>query len=315
RSTGPSKPGLPRATDACDSSRGVAVVVAIVVSYQPERSLLRNVEALLPQVGSVVVVDNGSVGESRQWLEPLRAAAGVKVVDLGENLGIAAALNEGIRQARGLGAQWVLTMDQDSTVPTGFVARLLAAYEASRKSGRVAIVAPRYLDQSTGLEHSFAKNRDDSRGWAAVEMTLTSGNLVRLDALDAIGHFDEALFIDYVDMEFCLRCRAAGYAIVEASGATLLHRLGNASRHRVLGRTVAATNHSVLRRYYISRNRVALYRRFLWSRPGWVANDLFIWTREIVKIASFEEDRPAKLRAMIRGAWHGLRGRMGCLDD
>jgi rhamnosyltransferase len=286
-------------------------VVAVVVSYQPSSLILSNIGALLPQVRGVVVVDNGTTGQARRYLDELAPLPGVHLIANDENLGIAAALNQGASAAGVLGAEWILTMDQDSTAPAGLVAELLAARDDCEGRANVAIVAPRYRDAGTGVDHSFSRPADVRRRWTPIEMTITSGNLVNLEVLDRIGGFDEALFIDYVDMDLCLRLRRAGYDIIEAGEAVLLHRLGAATRHRFLGREIAATHHSALRRYYISRNRVALYRRFARSRPGWVARDLYSWAREIVKIVSFEAEAGAKLHAMGRGVWHGIRGRMG----
>ena len=104
--------------------------------------------------------------------------------------------------------------------------------------------------------------------WRAVRATITSGSLVRLAALQKTGLFDERLFIDSVDHDFCLRSRARGLLVVEASDQVMDHSLGNITRHRFFWRTVNCTNHSPLRRYYITRNQLEAIRRHLFHRPG-----------------------------------------------
>jgi rhamnosyltransferase len=77
------------------------------------------------------------------------------------------------------------------------------------------------------------------------------------------------------------------------------------------GRMLATTNHSPLRRYYIARNRVFLYRKYGRSVPGWMLQDLRSFVVEIAKILLLEQERWAKFRNIAQGTWHGLVGKMG----
>lgn len=91
----------------------------------------------------------------------------------------------------------------------------------------------------------------------------------------------------------------------------LQHNVGFPVHRRLLHKSITVTNHSPLRRYYSTRNRVALYKRYLGLRAGWVFADMFTLVKEIAKIAFFEKDRPTTFCCMIKGFFHGLIGRMG----
>ena len=122
------------------------VVGAVVAAFRPGTELRTGVEAVLGQVASVVVVvDEHPVGEdTRVVLEACRAA-GAEVVEHPANLGIGAALNTGVTRLRELLPELtdVLTLDQDSAVPEGYVPALLAAGAHARAAGvRVGMVAP-----------------------------------------------------------------------------------------------------------------------------------------------------------------------------
>ena len=145
------------------------------------------------------------------------------------------------------------------------------------------------------------------------EMTvaLQSGSLFSRTAFKDVGLFDEAFFIDYVDFEFCLRLRKHGFRLIEATQAPIFHRVGMPTRHTFLGMACTVFNHSPLRRYYAARNRLSVYRRYLFSDPRWIGHDMWSWFKEIVKLVLFENDRLGKLTYMARGGWDALRGRGG----
>jgi rhamnosyltransferase len=92
-------------------------VCAVVVTFHPASEVLANLSQVHQQVQNVVVVDNGSRLESLAPLRAASASAGFHLIENGENLGVATALNIGIRQAQALGAVWVLLFDQDSALP------------------------------------------------------------------------------------------------------------------------------------------------------------------------------------------------------
>jgi rhamnosyltransferase len=143
---------------------------------------------------------------------------------------------------------------------------------------------------------------------------MTSGNLVNIEAASAVGGFDASLFIDYVDHEFCLRLRAHGYQIVEATRARLLHSLGDLQRRQFIFRRVTVTNHPVARRYYISRNRLMIWREYWRREPRWVIRDIRGFVFETVYIVLYEEHAGAKLRMISLGLLDGIRGVRGAFD-
>src|SRR5215216_2553385 len=87
-------------------------VVAVIVSYNPGDEFPENVHAILEQVATVIIVDNGS--ESTSLLEKAAELPRVEVIYNAGNLGIANALNQGFERAISEGFEYVLTFDQDS---------------------------------------------------------------------------------------------------------------------------------------------------------------------------------------------------------
>ena len=290
-------------------------ICAVVVSYHPGAEIIENVTALLDQVDEVVIVDNGSGAETKELLDKLNSYPKVNIIYNEENLGIAEALNIGVKHTKAAGHQWVATFDQDSRVAPGMIRMMQSAYDAYPEKEKVAILTPRYKDKTTGCVTRNASEKVDFNKEPLSEMliAITSGNLVKLSVFDAVGYFNKALFIDYVDIEFCLRCRLHDYKILEVYDAVLEHSLGSPTQHKFFGKISTSTNHSGLRRYYIARNRIYVYKQFAIAYPIWVSMDVYVFLKEITKLMLFERDRRTKLAAICRGIFHGFVGRMGKL--
>ena len=139
---------------------------------------------------------------------------------------------------------------------------------------------------------------------------MTSGSMTPLTVFDQLGTFNESLFIDYVDVEFCLRIRRAGYCIVESPKAKLHHSLGRISGHRLLGHWFASTNHSAARRYYITRNRLWVLGKFIgdWA---WSRKEARALITETIKLLLVEGDRLKKLKSITLGTLDAAGGRLG----
>jgi rhamnosyltransferase len=270
-------------------------VLAVVVSFNGVATLRETVEALRPQVGEVCVVDNGSDAASAELLNGLERLPGVSVVRLGNNRGIGAALNVGVRRARETGRPWLLTMDQDSVVDGG----MIAAYRAAlgQDPGLVS------LTPQVGGAPSVGPTEP-------VGSAITSGNLVRVSVCEEVGGYDESLFIDAVDFDFSLRLRRAGYRIARVPAAAMHHQLGEPRHVPPLLRGVYS-EHSPRRRYYISRNILYMAQRHLLRFPLFIVKLTLAHLAQLV-VAGFLDPRPlASYAATLRGVGDFLRQRTG----
>lgn len=289
-------------------------ICAVMVTYNPDSSLEQNIRALLPHVDRLIIVDNGSEPSIRPQIEAIAAACQFEVIWNKENLGLATALNIGIRSALGSGDySWIATFDQDSRVSSGFRDAMLQAYLACPYRERVGIIGPHHVMFPDEL------TKRQSRGqitpvFREIPVVMQSGIFLSAAALRSTGLFDESFFIDYVDFEFCLRVRKNRLRVIEAPNAIVAHQLGDPSRHTIFGKTTTVYSHSPLRRYYAARNRLRMYPRYLLSDFPWLCHDAWSWLKEVIKLMLFEEDRRQKLGFIARGIWDALRGRSGMYD-
>ena len=281
-------------------------VCAVIVTYHPSARMVEHLREVFAQVQALVIVDNGS---NLDELEPLRLeirTRGFQLIENGENLGIAEGLNQGVRWAKSQGYSWLILFDQDSAITDKFIDQMFAAWRTHPDSERVASIHPRYVDPKTGIEAAVLRANDDSPLFP-----MTSGSLMPAWIFDKIGSFASEYFIDLVDWEYCFRIRAAGFLVADSKQAKLLHSPGDPAKTTILGRTFLHTRHDALRRYYISRNCVAFYRKYLRSFPRWVLKAVYWQLHETAICLIVDENRGCQFRSLLLGTWDGLTGRMG----
>jgi rhamnosyltransferase len=299
-------------------------ICSIVVTYYPNTSVLGQLlRAIRPQVGAIVVVDNGSPETDVNWLYELDQKGLIAFLPLGENLGIAYAHNRGIEWAEQCGYSHVLVLDQDSVPASNMVERLMDASVRLRGQGiPLAAVGPRWQDAKLGyssfffrfgawsLKRTCCDETNAGNNILPVDFLMSSGSLISLEALRAIGPMDESLFIDCVDIEWILRARARGYKAFGACDALMEHSLGHDTIPVWLWRWRYVPIHSPLRHYYVFRNTVLLFRRRCMP-VKWMVNDIVRLAKMFCFYCLFTPPRWQQLSMMLKGLWHGIKGRSG----
>ncbi|WP_146604334.1 glycosyltransferase family 2 protein [Rhodoplanes roseus] len=237
-----------------------------MVCHHPDPALLQSVlDAVAPQVARVLVVANDG------HAPPGPLPAGAEVVVPPRNLGLGAAYNLALRWAAEHDATHLLLLDQDSVPAPGMVAFLRAAFDGT-PGEKVAAAGPLWRDRTSGRDGHFVqlgrigvrRCRPPPGSVVPVDFLLSSGTLVGLAAAARIGDFDERLFIDHVDTEWCLRARAAGWTLRGVADARLAHALGCGPFPGPFGTLAPRIAHYPPERtYHLVRNSVAL-----WRRPG-----------------------------------------------
>lgn len=264
---------------------------AVIISFNGGSHTCECALSLTGQVDRIVVIDNGSDEASRKTLATSANENGWEVVWLGENLGIAAALNIGLEVAIRNQSLWMLTMDQDSVAAPDMLAAFGRALEG--------------LPTAASLAPAIAGINPKEKG-GRLRYAITSGNLVRVDAATVAGRYREDLFIDGVDLDFSLRLADAGYPIYSAPGAHLLHRLGERT-----SRFPFHTYHSPLRRYYIFRNYWVLMAAHMVRHPAFAARLSVAHLLQLGTIVLLGDQRWRSLQAIARGCVDAMLGRLG----
>ncbi|MFC5370601.1 glycosyltransferase family 2 protein [Arcanobacterium bovis] len=288
---------------------------AVVITYHPDWLTHELVQALCKQVGTCVVVDNGSNAQECAALHATADNCGAHVLELHENMGIAYAQNIGIEMALRAGATHVLLSDQDSLPEPDMVAKLC---EAMDDTGAIA-VGPYIRDENDGGDELVYMDRTwGPRRATPAELTkryvepaflLASGCLIDARCFETVGTMKSEYFIDHVDLEWCLRARAAGGKLAVTTATTLAHSLGDRTA-TVPFRAQPVHVHSPIRNYYLTRNTILLCKSGLLNKH-WIAGYM-LW---LIKYVGFNlvcaPQRRKRAVFIGRGLIHGVFNRTG----
>ena len=279
---------------------------------------LRSVQALDYPNATTLVVDNGSTDDS---VQQIRAAfPSIAVLETGENLGYAEGNNVGVRAALAIGAEYVLVLNNDVTVATDALTLLVETMEANSGVG-IAGPAVYYADPSDKL---FAVGSSINWRRATIEH-MTEGVwpeaarypaflvgcaiCVRRAVMNTVGLLDPAYYLNWEDVEWCVRIGRKGWTVCVVPEAKVWHRVSAS-----LGQASAQST------YYMTRNALLFFSR---NAPGvWrvvatgqvmlrTLRTVAAWTlKPTYNTPSFRRKRAANLLA-VRDFLRGRYGRMG----
>lgn len=269
-------------------------IYAGIVLYNPDIPRLKeNINAILPQVKKVVLVDNSST--NIQAIEELAINKDSLVLIKNDtNKGISHALNQITTFSSEEGGDWVLTLDQDSVVPLD----MISLYKEHLTIPNLGILTCRILDRNAGdMNKSYSKDKDVED----VNYCITSASLTNVSAVLEVGGYDEGFFIDSVDHDICLRLRKHGYRIVRDNRVVLLHEIGQSRIVHFLGKNQLILNHSPFRHYYIVRNHIIMMKKH-----GQGPHYLRLVVKHLMLTIIFEDRKASKTVAMLRGLVNGL---------
>jgi len=299
--------GATAEADVRTRSVGQADVCAVVVTRHPRLDTIESLEAIAPQVRELIIIDNGSTLAELAPIETAALRLGAQVVRFGVDLGTGAAFNFALESARVQGFRWLATFDQDSRASAAMLARMLRVVGAYPEREQVAVVAPVQADdQQAAPAANAAPPQPPPARWRLLPAAIASGALLNVAAASRVGGFDADLFLDYVDRDFCLRARRAGFQIIEASEVRMLPPLGKVAIP-LSGRPGPNELLSAVRRYYIMRNRMVLWARYWRFDLRWTLSDMRACIRELVSMIAWERDVRRNLWMMLRGAFDALR--------
>jgi rhamnopyranosyl-N-acetylglucosaminyl-diphospho-decaprenol beta-1,3/1,4-galactofuranosyltransferase len=238
----------------------------------------------------LTVVDNASEPPAATTIESMGLSDRVEVLWLERNLGPAGGYAHGLRRFLQTDHAFVWMIDDDMLPDPGALSHLRSA---SLLEPEPVVVYPRVLDRRGELFNFPA--------WCGV--------LIRRSIVQHVGVPREEYFWWGEDTEYLQwRIPQAGYKAVRAKDATVTH---HAVRR---GRTKPAWKF-----YYETRNLV--HYRFNVQVPSGVS----VWrcarkllrtvARAIGGILLREDEKAAKLKAVMRGIQDGLAGRLGIRED
>ncbi len=260
-------------------------------------ALLRSLERQIDRIFDVIIVDNDSAPEDRVLLGQYASTSSLKldIIYSDQNRGFSGGNNIGIRKALAQGSEWVVFINNDTTVSDDFIALLRghlghdpALIGLPLREGERIAYAGKIVWNAATLPHRYIPVVGDSSSL----YPIGAGVAVHRDVFEQIGLLDERFFLYFEDAEFSLRARAAEIPIRFLQAPIITHAVSESTRH--LG--------SPLLLRYHARNSLLMQKL---RGPWWVKIALPFWSffamlRQIVKILLMPSRR-APSRAIVAG--------------
>lgn len=289
----------------------------VVVTYFPDKESIEHLTKLAALVDLLIIIDNTPESihishASNIIFSPNRA-----------NIGLAAALNRGIRMAGERGFEEIFLLDQDSRVPETYFTRMLEFKNRIDSCfTKCALYVPNVYDRNSGtycrfpivrkyyFRHRTYKKTSDILIDQGV-IAITSGSLLPFSRYLTIGPLPEDYFIDFIDNEYCLRLAKKNFLVAVNFDITLDHAIGHRISKKFFGLTLKPNNHNPVRRYFIARNGIRAAICYFSTFPSFFLLVCLRIAHEMLTILFFESGKHEKERAILLGCADGLLGRMG----
>lgn len=271
-------------------------IAAVIVTYNPEPQILKkNILSIINQVNELYIYDNHSLNIDD--IENLIQAFDIQIFKNKTNKGISFALNFMFNYVYDKDIDWIITLDQDSISPKN----MIKEFKKYIFDNTVGIICPHIVDRNGNLEKEISNSRIEY-----IDKCITSGSMNRVASWKKIGGFDNNLFIDEVDTDYCMNLSKHGYKILRVDSVHLSHAIGQISTHKFLFWKVYTMNHNAQRKYYIARNIIYIARKY--DKSKLLA--LLRVVKQIILVTLFEKNKIPKVKKILSGFKDGNRIRI-----
>ncbi|WP_297324710.1 glycosyltransferase family 2 protein [Nitrosomonas sp.] len=285
---------------------GLESVAVVIVNYNAGSLLTACAVAALRQAQQVIVIDNASSDSSLSELEfQLSTENRLQVVRLKNNVGFAAGCNTGMNIAT---QPYILFLNPDCILSPGALQRMVQVMEtdphigmvggylinpdgSEQGGGRRAMPSPwRAFVRAVGLYRlekywpqlffDFHLNKQPLPQ-TPIEVDAISGALmlVRREAIDEVGSWDENYFLHCEDLDWCMRFKQKNWKIIFVPDAPVTHFQGTCSHSRPF--FVAWHKHKGMLRFY--------HKFFRRQYPGILMGliTVSVWLRFVVTVVFY----------------------------
>lgn len=304
-------------------------MVCGIVIFNPELNRLKvNVKKLQKENVKIVFFINECDEKCMKYLGTVENAI---TLTKNQNVGIATALNEIFKCAQRLGKEWVLAFDQDSVISDDFLWKIRKKIDDADK--QLACVCPKIIDTRRIFPANKIVSYEGNEQY--VQMCITSGSCTSVKAWVDIGGFDDELFIDLVDNDFCKRLICSEWKILRLNNVELNQEFGNIQpksektvlrikkictrlHNKKLAANIAKLAYkkkvSSLRVYYTNRNIIYLNKKL--KKYGGIGYESYNCKSYLGFIVSFmlpsilrAQDKKAVFKATVNGIKDGVKSK------
>ncbi len=196
----------------------------------------------------VIIVDNGSTDGSQEMVSKFKiqdSRFSIQLIENGQNLGFAKAVNIALRQAQG---EAFLLLNSDTQVKPGALGKLIEF----EKKVQPAVIGARMLNPDGTVQPScfylptvkraileywfgksgyFSKYAPEGEEPVGVEAVSGGAMLISGQVIKRIGMFNERYFMYFEDLDYCRKAKKSGFKIYYLPEAEIVHEHGASGKN------------------------------------------------------------------------------------
>jgi rhamnosyltransferase len=281
-------------------------VACIITLFNPEwRTLTKLIQIIEPQVDLILLIDNSKDSSHNRTF--IKSTPKIRYHYCGGNFGIAYAQNYGVNHVlKKREFSKILFLDQDSLPGFDLVSKLMNSYSELELIGeKVGGVGAFAVNKVSGQPYSKkeARIRQLTPNIFQVSELMSSASLISTSAFKNVGVFEEALFIDGVDYEWCWRASYFNqYKFFVIEDIPFAHSLGEGDKFFLFKKVAISSDFRI---YYQFRNFTLLTRR-KYVPVSWKLKNLLKYGVKFFYYPLFISPRIKYFKNITRGIKDGL---------
>lgn len=279
-------------------------IYGIVILYNPDNNIVDNIKTYIKSVKTLYIYDNSSSSNLHLINKLNEDYNNIIYLSNGINDGISHAINKICEELYQFDNAWLLTMDQDSFFIENNIEELFNI--SGYKHEQIGIISP--------LHSTVLLKKKNNQNIVERMTVMTSGNLLNTVVHKHVGGFDEKYFIDCVDWEYGLKLNYKGFKVLQNTNVLLQHGLGEPIlvQNKLTKKKKYVLNHSPIRRYYITRNKLLLSKQyaFIYPKRSWRYFKK-IFTVDLINIIFYEKQKSEKIKHFFLGFRDFITSRFG----
>jgi rhamnosyltransferase len=266
-----------------------------VIIYNPKAFIIGNIKSYLNYLDVLYIIDNSEIADLQLINSLISISSRIIYVPQNKNIGVASAFNVAAGMAVTAKYGWLLTMDQDSYFPEGEFFDIWSS--VADDDDKVGLLAASYTNKYDRWQKEYSKHFNE------IHFAVSSGNIINLGAWDIVKGFEDKLFIDEVDHDYCLRLRKNNYKILISKNVLMQHMVGEfyEPAKNNLSTKEKFVLHNPVRYYYMSRNVLFVCKKYFFVDFKFVLGRLFYLIKLFGKILLYYPDKMTYLKFFLKG--------------
>lgn len=275
-------------------------LIAIIVTYHPiQEDLLKNIRSCVDAVDELIIWEN-TPDHLIEYDKKILAGFSEKInfSGVGKNVGIGKALNYGAEIAVTGGYSHLLTLDQDSYFDEKHLEKYKKQISEYNRDDS-GIFGVNYINNNLKTFATDIKYLEQPD-------CITSGSIIPVNTFLVAGFFNEEMFIDGVDFDFCYKIKEkSNLKTIICSEVFFNHQVGYLTKTKF---GFCTENYSAFRTYFIVKNHLLLWKRykklFPFFRKKHLIKNYIIY--RFIKILLAEENKKDKTKAILKGIYDAV---------